>query len=907
VRRILTIIVDLQLRHPVAVLLTAVLLTALSLWYTFGNLEFQTGQKDLIYPDNRLVKLSQAVSAFDEYDTFVVVIENRDVSRSLSFLHTLVPLLEQDKKHYRQVFYRVDPERFKPWALLYLKRKDLVRLGKDLRDHAAFLRDLAASPGVATVLKETNHEMASSMVGELFTGFLDETSGEKKKPMDLTFVIRLLTQMQHNLDNDKSFVSPWESFFTGTSWDEKSNEGYFWTKGKRFLLLFVSPRATDGGFSNTLQSLERLRRIITRVGKTFPGIRAGVTGQEALNQDEMGTALHDISLATILSLAGLAVLLTIFWRGFRRPLLELVELTVALSWTFGLTTLFIGHLNILSVIFTPLLLGLGIDYGIHWLARYQEEVQQMGKIKEEAVRATMLRLGPSLVLAGLTGAVSFFPLVLTGFKGLVELGEITSMGMVMTTVTTLCLLPALIMIFDKATPKDAVSAARRPRILFRLNTGGAAAILVTAGLAFVLSLWFARHVGFDLNMLHLQSRDAESVIWEHKLLDGSNRSSAYGAMLARSLEEIRKKTHALEALATVSEVQSVLSMLPEHQEEKIRILQEMKPVVAGTVPFKTSDTPVNIAELDDILGRIRFKMLDSKASEWGAAKPLAVQMRQVRVLIDGLRKRFRSTDAARLAASLKTFDRRLMRDLQDKLETLRMNVNAAPMQAKDLPLSLRQRYISRDGRYLMRIFPSGDIWQPAFLNRFVHDLQSVDPNAVGDPVTLDIFTRAFRNGCIEAAVYAVIFISLLLLFTFRNVFQAFLVMTPLIMGTAWTLGLMDLFGIDFNLANSLFLPLIVGAGVEYGIIILQRSRQEGLREEKMGVRMSTAKGVILAGLTTTVGFGSLIISQHRGISSLGLLATIGSLSILTAAVIFLPALMQAVRIYLNRLFLKKRG
>ncbi len=904
-RRILTKIVDLQLRHPVATLLTALLLTALSLWYTFGNLDFQTGQKDLIYPDNRLVKLSQAVSSFDEYDTFVVVIENRDVSRSLSFLHALVPLLEHDKKHYRQIFYRVDPALFKPWALLYMKRKDLVRLGQDFREHKALLRDLATSPDLATVLSETNHEMASSMVGELFTGFLDETSGEEKKPMDLTFVVQLLTQMQHGLDNDKPFVSPWKSLFTGESWNDNSDEGYFWTKGKHFLLLFVSPKATDSGFSDTLHSLERLRETIARVRSAFPGIRAGVTGQEALNQDEMGTALHDISLATVLSLAGLAVLLTIFWRGFRRPLLELAELSVALSWTFGLTTLFIGHLNILSIIFTPLLLGLGIDYGIHWLARYQEEIQQMGQTKEEAVRATMLRLGPGLLLAGLTGAVSFFPLVLTGFKGLVELGEITSMGMVMTTVTTLCLLPALIVIFDKAAPAAAPAAARRPRILFRLDTGGAAVILVTAGVAFAFSLWGARHVGFDLNMLHLQSREAESVIWEHKLLEGSNRSSAYGSMLARSPEEIRKKTASLEALPTVSEVQSVLSMLPEHQEDKIRLLQEMKPIITGTGPFRIGDTPINIAELDNILGRIRFKMLDSKASEWGAAKPLATQMRQVRDLIDGLRKRFRSMDAARLAGSLKTFDSTFMKDLQDKLETLLMNVNAGPMQAKDLPLSLRLRYISRDGRYLMRIFPSGDIWQPAFLNRFVHDLQSVDPNAVGDPVTLDIFTRAFRNGCIKAAVYAVIFIALLLLFTFRNVSQAFLVMTPLIVGTAWTLGLMALFGIDFNLANSLFLPLIVGAGVEYGIIILQRNWQEGFTEEKTGIPMSTAKGVILAGLTTTVGFGSLTISQHRGISSLGLLATIGSLSILTAAVIFLPALMQAVRVYLNRLFLKK--
>lgn len=860
---------------------------------------------DLIYPENRLVKLSRAVSAFDDYDTFVVVIQNRNVSRSLAFLHTLVPLLEHDQKHYRQIFYRVDPALFKPWALLYMKRKDLLRLGQNIREHETLIRGLTSSSDVTGVLSAINHEMASSMVGQLFTGFLDENSGKKEKPMDLTFVIRMLTEMQRALDGHRHFVSPWESLFTGESWNENSDEGYFWTKEKRFLLLFVTPRATGSGFSDTLNSLKRLRATIARVKVAFPDVQAGVTGQEALNQDEMGTALHDISLATVLSLFGLALLLIIFWRGIRWPLLELAELLVALCWTFGLTTLFIGHLNILSITFAPLLLGLGIDYGIHWLARYQEELEQVGHTREEAMRATMLRLGPSILLAGLTTSMSFFPLILTGFKGLVELGLITFMGILTTTFTTLCFLPALIMIFKRSQPSTATAPALHSRALFRMTTGTASIILVAAGVAFGLSLWGGRRVGFDLNMLHLQSKGAESVIWEHKLLRGSDRSSMYGVILARSLEEIREKTRALKALPPVSEVQSVLSMLPHNQEEKIRLLRGLKPFLPAAGSSRISKGPVNIAELNEILGRVRFKMLDSEASDWGAARPLAKQMSQVRTLIDGLRHRFRSMDAAQLNGSLMRFDIKFMKDLKDKLNILRMNMNASPMQPKDLPLSLRQRYMSKDGRYLMKIFPSGDIWNPAFLNRFVRALRSVDPNAIGDPVTLAIFTLAFRNGCIKAAVYAVIFIALFLLFTYRDFFQAFLAMTPLIMGTVWTLGLMDLFRIDFNLANSLFLPLIVGAGVEYGIIILQRGRQEGFPGGAMEVPMSTAKGVILAGLTTTVGFGSLIISHHRGISSLGLLATIGSLSILVAAVIFLPALMQVARGYLNQTFVKK--
>jgi predicted RND superfamily exporter protein len=155
-----------------------------------------------------------------------------------------------------------------------------------------------------------------------------------------------------------------------------------------------------------------------------------------------------------------------------------------------------------------------------------------------------------------------------------------------------------------------------------------------------------------------------------------------------------------------------------------------------------------------------------------------------------------------------------------------------------------------------------------------------------------VFTRAFRDGCIKAALYAVIFIFIFLLLTFRDLKATLLALVPLLIGTAWTLGLMHLFKVDLNLANSLFMPLVVGAAVEYAIIILHRWRQKEKNKEGVVLPFSTAMGVILAGLTTTVGFGSLMISSHQGIYSLGLLATIGSLSILAAAVLFLPALLQ---------------
>lgn len=879
----------LQISHPLAIIIIAVALAAFSAFYTVTNLQFQTSQKDLISPKERLFQLAQQVSQFEQLDSFVVVLESRDPRRSLQFLHALADRLKNDKQNYKEIFYRVDPGQFRRWALLYLNQKELGALGDQLREHRQFIDEIAKNPALVTFFEQINREMTHNMVGQLFTGFLETpAAGAKAEPLNLDFLIRVLQGMNGYLEGDRSFASPWNMLFTG-SFGAESEEGYFWTKDKKYLLLFATPTSKDD-FAGTWHALSALRTTIAEVQVANPGVRVGVTGPEALNADQMSTAMGDMGVATLASLCGLALLLMFFWRGLRRPALEVVILLVALCWTFGLTTLFIGHLNILSITFAPLLLGLGIDYGAHWFARYREE-EKHGLAKKEALQSVMEQLGPGILLAGASASLSFFPLVLTGFKGLMELGIICSMGLAIMTLSTLILLPALVLLFDKPVLnyKPSLPPLRPFFVFTRWRVLG---ILIISLVGFGFSIWGAEKVRFDLNMLNLQSPKVESVIWEKKLLQGSELSSIYGEVVASSLQEVREKTKALETLPTVSRVESIDTILPHDQEQKIEILRRMKPLLAGIDKPPLRDNPVHLEALENVLGRIRFKMLADSAKEWGVNRPLEQQMGQVRELIDRLQKRFRSPGASKVRAGLRAYEKDMMKDLRDKLEILRENANPRPMNIEDLPPELRKRFVSANGVFLIRIFPKENVWQPELLGRFVHDLRSVDPNAVGDPVTLYVFTRAFRDGCIKAALYAVAFIFIFLFLTFRDLRSTALALVPLVAGTAWTLGLMEVFKVDLNLANSLFMPLVVGAAVEYAIIIVHRWRQREKNKEGIVLPYSTAMGVILAGLTTTIGFCSLCISAHQGIFSLGVLTTFGSLTILAAAVFFLPALLQ---------------
>ena len=897
IRRLLHKILILQVSHPLATLICASALAVLSVVFTLLYLGFESSQSALVAEDNRFMRLLQQSERFSDLDAFVIAIENTDTSRTLRFVRKLLPALESDREHYEQVFARIPPARFRPWALLYLNERELTELGASVRAHGDFLKSIVESPGLVTFFRQINSQMATAMVGELFTGFLGEKTNEGEDlQMDVGFLVQFLRQMKASAEGAPSYSSPWRSFFVKDGWREEAEEGYFWTEDRRYLLVFVRPVLKGAGLSRSGYALKALRQTVAGMEADFPGVRAGVTGQKALDEDEKETALGDMSLATTLALMGLAALLVIFWRSIKRPLLEMTVLVVALSLTFGLTTLFVGHLNLLSVTFAPMLLGLGIDYGVHWFARYEEERQHPGTSTRKALEVAMSCVGPPILLAGICASLSFLPLALTGFKGLAELGVICAIGLFVATATTLCLLPALIVLSERqrgGRRRNTTSRDMRP--LIRNTRKKSLIVVAVAALVSVVSLWGALKVHFDLNMLHLQSRNAESVVWENRLIHASRYPSIYGALFAHSEKETEEKSRALERLSTVSEVQTIFKILPPDQERKIAVLREMRPLLAGITSIPLPSGQVDLQALEDILARIRFKMAAS-AVDQGTAKPLQGEMAQVRDLIDSIRGDLNSPNRAQVLARLDRFQRHMIADLNDKLSLLIANMETRPMRVSDLPAALRDRFVGPNNLYLLRVFPKGNIWEPTFLSTFVRDIQSIDPDASGDPVTLSIFTKAFRDACIKAALYAVIFIFAFLILTLRSPVSIFTALLPLFVGTLWTFGLMHLFGVDLNLANSVFLPLVVGAGVEYGVIIVQRWRQQRPYAGSWSLPRSTGMGVILAGLTTTLGFGSLTLSGHRGIHSLGLLSTIGSLSVLIASVLFLPALLHLIAV-----------
>jgi hopanoid biosynthesis associated RND transporter like protein HpnN len=867
------------------VILISLVLAALSVNYAYHHLTFRTNRSDLVASDQRLLLLGEKLSKdFGSRDDLVVVVESGQPSRSKAFADALAKELRKHPKEFPEIFYRLQPAAFKKWALLYLEPKQLQEIKDKLKDHQALLAGLATNPSLTGFYQGVNHELTGSLLGELFTGFLQEDQHKEKIP-DLSLLIANLKGLHQGLEGNTAYKSPLSGFFL-KGMEDLDQEGYFLTENDQYLLFLVTPE--KDGFAQASHSVQLLRDIVAKVEHQFPGVKAGVTGPMALEADEMGSATKDIALATWLSLAAQLFLLIIFFRSIRRTLIEGLVLIVGLCWTFGVATLVVGHLNLLSIVFAPLMLGITIDFGIHWFCRLEEEQSIQGKTNGNTMNCTMNRAAPAIIYAALAAAASFVPLTLTGFKGLAELGVILTIGVLLMLVATLTLLPSLVLVserFTSAGKGQVCQGGIKPFLHLRWRHP---AVLVSGGLALTaLGLVSLLGVNFDLNPLHLQNQKTESVVWELKLMENSRYSTAFGAITTNSIKDLEAKSAALKALPTVSHVESILSFIPSQAEAKREQLSTLAPIFQKISFPATLAHPSNPQDLAEALGSIHFKLARALESD-----PSLAQVKEATGLLNQVIPMLKSA-GPQTVANLGNYENKFVQDLRDKWDFLRDGVHSPAPQISDLPAEVRDRFISPQGTYLLRVFSSEDIWDPAPLGKFVHDLQRVDPDVTGDPVLLYYFTQAFRNACLWAAGVGLLVIAFMLFGVFRSLKLTLLALIPLFVGTGWTLNLMWLLNIPFNQANVLFLPLILGEGIEFGIIILVRWQMEASARE-ITLPASTAKGVLLAALTTTVGFGSLMVSGHQGTFSLGLLATVGSLCVLLASLSVLPAFLRLV-------------
>jgi uncharacterized protein len=848
----------------------------------YGRLDFDMDRDNLVGSDQKYHQIFLRLEKeFPQQDFLVVVVQSEDIEKNRQFVERLAAKMQKETRVFSEVFYQQSLAMLGSKALLFVPDTNLVEMQTMLH---------AASPFTRQFTETTNLVSFFTQINKAFLTARDEDTPENRSlAKSLPALTRIVTQATDSLQRPGTPPSPNVITLFGESESDVLANYITFDNGRIFLL---TTRAPNGDLNNP--AIDRLRELARETQDEVPGLNIGVTGTPVLDYDEMTQAQKDTTLASIVSLLLCALIFIYGYNETGRPVKATLCLLIGLAYTMGFTTLTVGHLNILTITFVPMLIGLAIDFGVHLITRFEEELRH-GKSDVEALTKAMVFTGQGIFTGALTTAGAFLAMAFTNFRGIQEMGLICGGGLLVCLIPMMTMLPVLLLRgrqnkMDRGEKEDIARAhieniwLERPVIV----------MAVTAALC-LAAFFGARKVRFDYNLIKMQSPTLPSVVFEQKLLNSADKSLLYGVIMADSLTnavELRERILKLTNVVKDVDPPFYEDMLAD-QRDKLKRVAEIKQEIAA-FKFQPADTrPVNIEELSSPTLYGLFGLLGKATEMVGTNDPaLTNQFAILRNAIEDLRKKMlEGDDAARAqhAKKLALFQQALFDDLRNTFEMLQHQDDSGPLRVADLPPALHHQFIGVTGKFLLQIYPKDDVWQRTNQAKFVTALREVDPNVTGAPVQLYEYEGLLKDSYVQAAWYALAAIAFMVLFHFRSVTAVILALLPVAIGTLWLAGLMGLFGIPVNLANIMTLPLVIGIGVTNGIHILNRFAEE----RTPGIlSRSTGKAVLVSGLTAFVGFGSLILAKHQGIYSLGCLMATGIATCMIAALTFLPALLN---------------
>jgi uncharacterized protein len=844
-------------------------------------MKFLTGRDDLM-PKNAPFQVDYRAyrAEFGDQEEIVAVIESDDAEKSTRAADALYAMLTKNKGVFREVFYPGGLPFFRTNSLLFMPLDEIRQLRATLTMAAPVLKELAAAPSVQTLF--------TSLTGQI-DGYLK--SGDPAALASLTFMLTTLDKGFKAFDGKGNSMTM-DSFLKGSGGNAKTS--MLESAGKQQVITML-PVKEEGSFVASEKSIlaahSALNDLLTK--PEFKGVTAGLTGVPVLEYEEMATSQRDLGIATVLSLALTVVLLLFAFRGLLNVIAAMVSLIVGICLSFGFATLAVGHLNILSMVFAIMLIGLGIEYGIQVVLRYQEELSNdaSGHTAIETGLTTNIR---SIIMAAATVAMAFATFALTDFKGIAELGIIAAGGVFICVLSTFTVLPAMLILLERfRKPASTPGTVQRFKLsehpFIGIIFAHPRAVIAATLLISTCCLYPTLTMRFDYNLMNLQAKGLQSVEYAYKLMHSKENSGYFAVVTARNRAEALSLTERLEKLPAVDHVVSTLTFVPEQQKEKLAELAALKEVMADVKPVPYEEN-MQVMALPAVFESFRNRVE-------GLTKVLetqkAVQAKPVRAFLATLDSFFASLEKEKdknALGMLREFQGGMFAELPNKLKMMKESLGAVPISESDVPPELTKRFVGKNGKFLLQVAARKEIFEREPLQEFVTQVKGVVPHATGEPVMVLESLTVLRDSYLKAFIYAFIGIAAILLINFRSIRYALLGTLPLAAGLLLMIGGMRLLGVRFNSANIIVLPLILGVGIDSAIYIINRYRQGSETPAQVATR-SAGVGVFLNALTILFSFGALMVAHHQGVFSIGAVMSLGMVASVTVFLAFLPALL----------------
>ncbi|MFZ2407793.1 MAG: MMPL family transporter, partial [Methylobacter sp.] len=773
--------------------------------------------------------------------------------------------LNKANDRFDSAYIPTDNAFFRQQALLYLNQDELNKFAQKLTDTQPFIGHLA---------QNYHLEGLFGIIGQALN-----RHDNNALPMDLNPILIAIDDALKNQINGQSHYLSWQNILSENKPDTDSDKDTTQIKANRTIVI-AKPKMHFNEMLPADVALSAAREISRAIMAENPSISIRMTGETALEHEELESVTKGATFSGLLSLVLVFGVQWIGLRSVRLLITTYIVLVMGLIFTAGFAAVTVGHLNVISIAFASLYIGLGVDYAIHICLHYREGKAD-GLSNSEAILISIRDVGSSLFLCALATAIGFFAFIPTDYAGVSELGVISGGGIFIGLIISLTVLPALFCVFPVNDVKP-IRSPLTPKFIitfpFRFSTGiKIVSILLGIGACFVLT-----DLTFDYNPINLRDPHSESVVTIKELLKSKTDSPFALTALANNLEAADKITARLAQQPSVHETVTLANFVAKDQDEKLATIEDLNLMLGGQL--ENFDSTLDTANQQAALIKFNEALKKAIAEKYPNVPQQTLQQLQQRV------EAFiqKADSAPTPTADYIQLEKNILGLLPFTIERLRTSLTATAFGLDDLPSEIRSHWISAGGLYRVLITPEKDQNKPENLKEFVTQVQSVDNTVSGLPIINQAGGDAIVKAFIKAFSGAFIAIVLLLLLMYRSVRKTLLIIMPLLLAALLTGATNVLLDNPFNFANIIALPLLLGMGIDSSILIMHRHHSSSGEDENL-LQSSTTRGIIFSSITTLCSFSSLAFTAHQGMASMGLVLAIGLTFTVMCSLIVLPA------------------
>ena len=823
-----------------------------------SNIGMDSKMEGMLPSDSESLKATMEYDRyFDSQDSVMVVVQG-EPKQCEGYLDELFHKIISEGIA-SNILYKVEMDSMEDSLHLYIDSKHYRQLEEELNN--------AASP-LSSFIRHKDFISLSTLFEERL-----KQSGEGSSESLLNHFAKLLFSSTQLSEAEKEEL--FSSLLFGEAIGAEQGNEYIASMDGDTYLMVIKPRiGMDSFMEDRTVFFNSLQAAMEEVkGTGGYNVEAGITGGAFVQDNEADNTMFNGFFSTALLTFAIIILFIVL--SFRRALLPLAAgypliLGAILATAFAYLTY--RNLNIFSISFAVLLLGLGIDFAVHILSRYLEE-REAGHEVKEAVSTTIRETSSGMLVGAITTAIAFLTFLTAEFKAFTQMGVISGVGILLLGITMVFVMPAIILLLDsrKSRKSGGYKGYRVLLAVGRIVEKKAIAVVVVMGIIVVSLLGNVLSIDVKTDMSKIYPQSMECLSWLKTVEEEFDFNPNTLTFMVDDLEALEYAASKLRGRSDIKKLNSILEYLPKEQDYKIRVIKRFNSEVSEAGPQGVALAP---SQLINALQGIKE----------AAAECNVDQTSEGYVVIAQVLDRLNSDKAAAVFASMAE-----KQGLLKKLYLDKLLLNEEAVTLVRLPESVKASFVGKEGKLSIEVVPNVNIWEKESLDELSGAIKAVSGRTpVGMPAIMNEVTAYAKQDIlkISALCFAALFVILFILF--RSLRDTAAILVSLLLTILMTVGVMPILGIDLNIFSIIAFPVLIGIGVDSGVHLLHRINHSPDKDISY-VLAHTGKAVTMTTMTTLIGFGSLSFVNHPGLASFGITTVVGMLLCLVLTMTLLPA------------------